>query len=244
MQKNEVCVGDTLQFFDATAQYTGSIISRTWDLSQGFSSTLQNPFRKFADSGNYVISLFITDAKGCVSDTALQKVTINPYPHLTMPGKQVVLEGGSIPLLPLWFANNPAFNWTPADYLDNAVVAYPVTSPKQDITYRLTVTGKGNCVVYGDVFVKVLLGPVIPNIFSPNGDGINDAWVIEYLDSYPGCEVEVYNRGGQIVYRSVGYDKPWDGLYRGKPLPVGTYYYFINPKNGRALMSGSITLIR
>ena len=94
------------------------------------------------------------------------------------------------------------------------------------------------------MFVKVLRTPVIPNVFTPNGDGINDKWVIAYLESYPGCTVEIYSRYGQIVYRSVGYDKPWDGSYKGKESPAGTYYYIVDPKNGRKRMAGFVDLVR
>ena len=244
IQQNEVCMGDTIRFFDASFGYTGAIQSRFWNLAKGNTSIVQNPLKQFADSGTYQISLYITDTKGCISDTAVKPVVIDPYPHLTMPGDQVVLENGSIQLKPLWYVKNPVFNWVPALYLDSASIANPVSSPLQDITYQLNLTGKGNCSVSGTVFIKVLLGPVVPNIFSPNGDGINDTWVIQYLESYPGCEIEVFNRGGQLVYKSIGYSTPWDGTYHGKPLPIGTYYYLINPKNGRALMSGSVTIIK
>jgi gliding motility-associated-like protein len=54
----------------------------------------------------------------------------------------------------------------------------------------------------------------------------------------------VYNRYGQLVYRSTGYNTPWDGRYNGTPLPFGTYYWIINPKNGRAAITGSVTIIR
>lgn len=84
----------------------------------------------------------------------------------------------------------------------------------------------------------------VPNAFSPNGDGINDTWKIRYLESYPGATVEVYDRYGQLVFRSQGYDKEWDGIYNGQPLPVATYYYIINPKNGRKIVTGSVTIIK
>ena len=81
-------------------------------------------------------------------------------------------------------------------------------------------------------------------MFSPNGDGINDTWKIQYLESYPGATIDVFNRYGQKVFSSLGYNKEWDGTFKGNPLPVGTYYYIINPKNGRALINGSITIIK
>nr|MBA2744633.1 gliding motility-associated C-terminal domain-containing protein [Flavisolibacter sp.] len=86
--------------------------------------------------------------------------------------------------------------------------------------------------------------PTIPNVFTPNKDGINDTWQIQYLESYPGAIIEVFNRYGQKVFHSVGYNTPWDGNFKGSPLPAGTYYYIINPKNGRKQMSGFVDIVR
>uniref|UniRef100_UPI0013D3D9C1 gliding motility-associated C-terminal domain-containing protein n=1 Tax=Raoultella planticola TaxID=575 RepID=UPI0013D3D9C1 len=89
---------------------------------------------------------------------------------------------------------------------------------------KLTLTGKGGCSVTDTTFIKVLLTIDVPNVFSPNGDGINDTWKIKYLESYPGATVEVFDRYGQVVFKSQGYNKEWDGTYNGNPLPVATYY--------------------
>jgi gliding motility-associated-like protein len=68
--------------------------------------------------------------------------------------------------------------------------------------------------------------------------------VIQYLDTYPGCVVDIVNRYGQPVFHSVGYPTPWDGKVNGKDAPIGTYYYVIDPKNGRAKMTGYVDIIR
>jgi hypothetical protein len=113
-----------------------------------------------------------------------------------------------------------------------------------DQTYTLTGTGSGNCSASDTMHVKVLKPFTIPNVFSPNGDNINDTWVIKYLNDYPGAKIDVYNRYGQVVYSSVGYATPWDGTYKGKPLPVATYYYIIKPRNEFEPLTGSITIVR
>ncbi|MDB4903695.1 MAG: hypothetical protein JWQ63_2976, partial [Mucilaginibacter sp.] len=51
-------------------------------------------------------------------------------------------------------------------------------------------------------------------------------------------------RYGTLVFSSVGYGTPWDGTYNGKSLPVGTYYYIIDPKNGGNKLTGPLTILR
>jgi gliding motility-associated-like protein len=100
------------------------------------------------------------------------------------------------------------------------------------------------CSATDQVSIKVLKDIKVPNAFSPNGDGLNDTWKIAYLESYPGAMVQVYNRYGQLVFNSRGYGKEWNGTYNGTPLPVGTYYFIIDPKNGRKQLNGSVSIIR
>ena len=84
----------------------------------------------------------------------------------------------------------------------------------------------------------------IPNVFSPNGDNINDKWIVRGLTDYENCRVEIYNRYGQMIFQSIGYNQPWDGTFKGVPMPVATYYYLINLTPGEAPLSGSVTLLR
>ena len=94
-------------------------------------------------------------------------------------------------------------------------------------------------------------GFFIPEGFSPNGDGINDFFVIPLLrddpESYPRAELTVFNRTGQIVFRAKPYRNDWDGtaLNSLQPLPEGTYWYFFtpDPKKG-ARIQGMVTILR
>ncbi|MCO5948042.1 MBG domain-containing protein [Mucilaginibacter flavidus] len=84
----------------------------------------------------------------------------------------------------------------------------------------------------------------IPNAFTPNNDGINDTWHIQFLDNYQNCAVSIFNRLGQRVYFSNGYGIPWDGTYNGQAMPTGTYYYVIDLKNIDKVLSGYVSLLR
>lgn len=244
ISSQEVCRAGTLQFTDQSSSSSGAVNKWNWYMGSNDSSFVRNPSKQFNDSGSFTIRLFIFDDKGCVSDTSSQQITVHPYPVLQMTNNLRVLEGGTIKIKPFYFGNQLQFNWTPASYLDSADIGHPSATPPDDITYRLTLTGIGGCSVSDTVFIKVLKSPLVPNAFSPNGDGINDTWRIQYLESYPGATIEVFNRYGQKVFESTGYTTEWDGFFKGSLLPIGTYYYIINPRNGRKTITGSVTIIR
>ena len=181
---------------------------------------------------------------GCSNYTE-QTIEVYPVPTADAGPDKTVLEAGEVTLTPAVNVNYPVtYLWSPSTWLNNDEVMSPKSTPKNDITYTLRVTSDKGCSSSDMVFVKILRSPLVPNIFSPNGDGVHDRWEIPFLMSYPGCTVDVYNRYGQLVYQSLGYDKPWDGIINGNQAPVGTYYYIIDPKNGKQKMSGYVDVIR
>ena len=196
-----------------------------------------------AKPGTHTIRYTFNANNGC-STYGEQSLQVYPTPKVDAGPDRVVLEGGFLVLTPKVTGINLSYLWTPTLGLDNATSATPKVSPPDDTEYTVRVISGDGCTSTDRVIVTLLKQIKVPNAFSPNSDGINDKWEILYLDSYPGCEVEVFNRYGQMIFRSVGYDKAWDGTRNGTPLPVGTYYWIINPKNGRKAITGSVTIIR
>ena len=96
------------------------------------------------------------------------------------------------------------------------------------------------------IFIRVIENLTVYNVFSPNGDYINDYFEIDNASAFPDMVVKVFNRWGSNVFTSVGYadDQRWDGTFNGKDLPLGTYYYVIIPLPGAEPVSGDVTIIR
>jgi gliding motility-associated-like protein len=84
----------------------------------------------------------------------------------------------------------------------------------------------------------------IYDAFSPNNDGRNDSWNIGNISLYPNCTVTVFNTWGNSVFSSKGYAEPWDGKYKDKFLPAGTYYYIIDLGDGSTPLSGPVSIVR
>lgn len=122
-----------------------------------------------------------------------------------------------------------------------------------------------SCAESIDIYVRLIRELSIPNVFTPNGDGVNDRWLSNNDPAYqtifsklttllPNIEVEVFNRAGARVWNAKGEKvaEGWDGtaggVYGGAELPVGTYYYVIRfnieGKTSWKPISGSVTIVR
>jgi gliding motility-associated-like protein len=208
----------------------------------GVSSTgLFNPL--VAGPGNFTINYTFTASNGCTYSTILP-IQVYADPAVSAGKDTFLLEGGQVTIPATASGDGLTYQWTPATGLNHDNVLNPVAGPANTTTYTLVVTNANGCTAASTITINVLKFPIVPNAFTPNGDGINDTWDIKYLTTYPNNTVNIFNRYGQKVFSSVGYAVPWDGTFNGAALPSGTYYYIIEPKNGRKAISGSVTIIR
>lgn len=174
------------------------------------------------------IYLLTVSNNGCTStDTVF--ITSLPQPFVDAGPDQSILAGQDVVI-----GGSPTGNagvtyaWGPSTGLGDPLNANPIAGPAGTTMYIVTVTDSNGCTANDTMIVDVVPSIFIPDGFTPNADGTNDTWVIDNIFLFPECEVEVYNRWGELLFRSVGYGTPWDGRYDGKELPVGTYYYIIN----------------
>ncbi len=143
-------------------------------------------------------------------------------------------------------ATGVTFTWIPSSTLDNGSLPNPTATNTINTSYTVMVTDANGCIGSDTMHVSIFPEIFIPNGFSPNADGKNDYWVIDNIQQFPNCVVEVYNRWGELLFRSTGYNTPWDGRYNGKELPVGTYYYIIDLHhvNFPKAYTGPLTIFR
>ncbi len=205
-----------------------------------------------AGIGQVTIKCTYTESTGtgCVDEVS-KDILIKAIPANVDAGPTVyVLAGNKTSLNAVATGAGLTYLWTPSTGLSDATIANPVVAGLENTTtYKLTVTLEDGsagapCSVEDNVTVVVLKAPQFPNAFTPNGDGINDTWEIKNLQPYAGASITIFNRNGQRVYASVGYNVPWDGRMNGSDLPAGVYYYIIDPKYGRAQVSGYVTIVR
>lgn len=217
--------------------------SYQWTPATGLSATnISAPVVTLSDSTVYTV--VASNTAGC-TDTATIAVNIFKKPIANAGPDKFVFVGQSVTLEGSAQGANIKWQWIPAQYISNATALTPSVSPPANQTYLLQVESNAGCGMDTDrVFVRVYLKVSPPNAFSPNGDGVNDTWRIEALQTYPESDMTVFNRFGQMVFTSHGYNTEWNGTKNGKPLPSDTYYYLIDLKNGTPKLQGWVFIVR
>lgn len=190
--------------------------------------------------GNYAIQILAG-----LCDTTLS-FTIEALPEviLTISNDTMVAAGNSIQL---WATGANHYQWLPEKWLDNPRSATPLARPQDAIIYTVTGYNEYGCKATASVRINLNEQLFIPNAFSPNGDGLNDEFIIANLGYHRLTAFRIYNRWGEEVYAVTDPAKGWNGNHKGKPADAGVYYYYIslfNAKEEEQVFKGELTLIR
>jgi gliding motility-associated-like protein len=232
-----ICLGQS-----ATLNATGGT-RYSWSPATGLSATdIASPIATPTTATTYTVTVFNDN---CSSPLTV-KINVAVPPLVNAGPDKTIFRGDKVQLTGEVTATaGTTYQWSPATYLDDPNSLTPIATPAQNITYKLTATTANGCfVVNDDASIRVIERIKIPNTFTPNGDNVNDLWLIDGLDSYDSSVITVFNRFGQKVFTSIGYAKPWDGMLNNKHLPLGTYYYIIDLKDGKRPLSGYVTLVK
>ena len=119
--------------------------------------------------------------------------------------------------------------------------------PRGTTTYAVVVTNSFGYQATVPVLLTVIVDyKLVPNnLVTPNGDGVNDRWVIPNIDMYPENEVMVYDKAGRAVFAKRGYNNEWDGTVNGKLLKEDAYFYVIKfNKDGALPIRGYVSIVR
>ena len=232
-----VCDGEAMQFFGFT---TNKVETWQWSFGDGATDTAQNTTHTYASGGNYTVELqaaYLCD-QDTITDIFTYSVEITQTPEVDLgPDTFACVE---VITLQAGDDDNAGYDydWLPNEEQDYEIA---VTEPGQ---YFVTVNNNG-CFTSDSINVSFTDDFIIPNVITPNGDGVNDFFRINGTE---GChdfdELTVYNRWGMLVYHSFNpLSEAWYGFSpAGEPLPSGVYYYRLIGNDGT--FHGSMTLLR
>ncbi len=186
---------------------------------------------------------------GCTA-TATATVGIRPNPFVTAGEDKTILAGTSVMLNGNGDrTNTTSIQWAPNVNVTGGNTFTPVVKPANTTTYTITVRNRDNCTSTDQATVTVIpYCAKVMKAFTPNGDGVNDRWVVtDGTACVTRVAVTVFNRSGIIVYKNDNYQNDWDGTFKGKAIPDGTYYYSVSYyliSGTVSLLTGDVTILR
>jgi gliding motility-associated-like protein len=251
---NPFCATAPLQFLGSiTAPLVDSIIW-DWNFGDGQGSALQNPLIVYPRAGQYSVSLKTSVLLGC-SDTVSQSVVVHALPPIKGPATITTPLGFPV-TIPFIYGNDiVSYTWTPAANLSCTDCPNPIANPIFKTEYTVTIVDSNNCMNTDSILVSTVCNGknyFLPNTFSPNGDGVNDAFYPRGTSIFNIQSMKVFNRWGQKVFerRDFPANSPsdgWDGTINHRQAPVDVYVYIVEVvcENAQVIaLNGNVTLVR
>lgn len=202
-------------------------------------------------------TLDITTAEGCISNNIF--TIADPQSISVQLNDLVIIQEGETVQVDITVPADADIIWTPDIDISCTDCADPIFSPTSDITYYLTVTTPAGCIEMDTITIRVeqQTDVYIPNIFSPNDDGVNDVFSIFSSENIE-YQLYVYDRWGNLMYsnkqlQSTESDTGWNGSYLGQPCKPSVYVYYAvlsipsqdpNGEPETQILKGDITLIQ
>ena len=228
------CASSPVVFLSATPA------NGTW-AGRGVTAGLFDP--AIAGEGTHRVTYTVGEPSGC-SGSATRWIQTTPPLRLQGPVNYSVQRGDTARLRLLPSSPVSRIQWQPADYLDRSDTAAPLYTSGASQQYVIRAETASGCLAQVMVAVTVVDRIYIPTAFSPNSDGVNDLWHPVNLEPFPGCEVAVFNRWGEVIYQATGPTAAWDGTYRQGVVEPGVYIYQVQPTPSGHRYSGQLTVLR
>jgi gliding motility-associated-like protein len=231
------CLGVPSVFENTSEILADTAQSFHWRFGDGSpADTSPNPVHSYSAIGYYLASLKISTLAGCTDSTSMT-VQIVPSAGLGILFSADTSAWDGTPVDAEATGQYDSLLWSTGSQLPLITIEspgiYSVTAWRgvcsQTLTFRLS--------------IHVLEEPLIMNLFTPNGDGHNDTWIIKGYDLFGACHVAVYDQWGTKVYVNPDYQNAWDGISDYGILPSGSYFYVVYYENGR-IYKGTLAILR
>ena len=243
-----ICVGEQIRL-----QATGAD-QYLWTPAAGLDNT-KTASPKAAPVTTTVYTVVGSDNDHCFTDTGHVKVEVYPIPQIFAGNDTTVNTGNTIQLTPTYSKDVSSINWTPASGLSCTNCPSPVAQVKGSVTYRVTASNQGGCTASDDITITSICNGdnyFIPNTFSPNGDGVNDVFLVRGKGVYNVHSLRIFNRWGQLVFEKRNFmaNDPaagWDGKINGKVADMDVYVYIVDiicDNSNIVPYKGNVALIR
>jgi len=234
-----ICVGDfTTLWVDSITGATYQWYFSGQPLNGATAPTFTTPA-----AGYYYVT--ITTVCGTFQTDSVE-IQVKSVENATVSNNQIICPPE---MVQLHATGGVTYEWTPSKFISSTTSPSPIVAPIQTTTYTVDITNDWGCKAQLSVEVAVACDTLfVPTGFSPNDDGVNDGYVIDHIENYPGNRLWIYNRWGNLIYKARDYKNDWNGIanvsgiYIGKKVPSGTYYYILDLNDGSKPRAGYLII--
>jgi gliding motility-associated-like protein len=252
---NPMCIGDTVNLCVSSPQ-EDRVVSWMWTPMDRIIGPVVNKCVRLSPPSTTTYTVRITYDDGCVV-TGDYTLVVSDFdtPVECSASKDTILQNETIDLT-VAFDPTYTYQWEPANLVEDPTAASTKSLPlTENVQFCVTVTNKDGCTRQCCVNETLVLditcreSVYLPNAFSPNGDGANDQLFFRIFSGFEGVQVElmIYNRFGEQVFRTTDPSIGWDGMYKGKMQPLGSYGYYLLvrcPDGEEVKLQGNVSIIR
>jgi gliding motility-associated-like protein len=183
---------------------------------------------------------------GCEVNASVD-VLVFPVPDVAISASATEVKSGTE--VTLTASGALTYDWMADPTLSTTLGEVTTATPTETTLYKVTGTSADDCVSEAEITISVVevvgqldIDPMTS--FSPNGDSIDDLFVIEGLENYTNCTVTVFTRNGRKVFEKKSYTNDWDAVENGKILPAGVYFFLVTCENTESNYKGSVLVAR
>ena len=247
-----ICEGDSV-LFTTTVQNAGSSPTYQWQLNGAdVGGSLPTYSNAHLQNGDVVSCRLTNNDVVCTAIPPVSSnpvtITVNPRPVIDLPTIDTIVHADKqVTLSASLTGNLRSYQWTPASDLTNPLSLTPLTTPMASTTsFQLSVISQEGCRAGKTELVRVFSELLMPNSFTPNGDGKNDVFRIPASVALQLKEFDVFDRWGYKVFGTNNIGQGWDGTTNGTRCPPGVYVYIISgsDQKGQVLAKGTVMLLR
>ncbi|RYY39536.1 MAG: T9SS type B sorting domain-containing protein [Chitinophagaceae bacterium] len=244
VMQNDSCAGRPMLF---TAQVlSGSVSNWRWNLGAGSITGVTQVRQTYLQAGTRFLQLIATAPDGC-RDTIAR--SLNVYANRAFAGRDTMTAIGEPVQLNAQGDSASTYSWSPADGLTDAAAGNPIALWPSDKRYELYSVDRFGCESRSSITVKRYHGPelYVPAAFTPNADGRNDRLRVRPVGIKTFHYLALYNRNGELLFRTTQSDDGWDGTFRNVALGTQTVIYVTEGTDYRGqkvFRKGTVTLLR
>ncbi len=240
----EICAGQDISFTHLLVD--SSIVNLYWTLDNGIFAAITDTMfiHHYEQSGIKYITLN-AQFRACPAGTYIDSVLVHPLPLVDLGSDSVICLKGAAVTLQNRYTGGEGYT-----YLWSTGATTKSIHVKQEGEYHLQLSNIFGCTAQEHIIVNKNCYTDIPNVFTPNGDGVNDYFFPKQLLSkgFTGFYMQILNRWGEKIFETTSMNgRGWDGRFNGQEQPSGTYIYIIETilKNGSTEQyNGNVTLLR